>query len=551
VTDTGVRGAYRFGPFHLDVRERRLLRGCDVIPLRLKVFDTLRVLVEHAGRLVTKQELLDTVWPETTVEENNLNHNVSVLRKALGERATGQQYIETVPRVGYRFVAPVEAADTQARTARSQPLRRKPYQGDPVAPDEARPARILAGLAERAGRPTVAVLPFRNVSGDPDQEYFTQGITEDITTALAKHRSLLVIARSSAIAFNGPGIDARSAGVDLGASYVVEGSAARSGQRLRITVRLIDTEAGRHVWAERYDRDLEDVFDVRDRITAAIAGRIEPEVGTVERRRAERKSPQALQAWDFLHLGLNHLYNSTADNNQEAQRLLRRAIELDPILAEAYSWLSYAIVLSMIYFDVDPDEERLTEALSLAKKGVELDDQHALTHFTYGRALLASRAYADALAELETAAVLNPNLAVVYCGLADSLAYEGRIEEAIPLFDKAISLSPFDPQRWAFYAYRALAHVFAGQFESAVEWAQRATRVPHCHYWPFAHRVSALGHLQQVDALRAAKTELLQRKPGFTCAFARRRLFFVKNPAHVELYIEGLRKAGMRPDGQD
>jgi tetratricopeptide (TPR) repeat protein len=319
----------------------------------------------------------------------------------------------------------------------------------------------------------------------------------------------------------------------------------KSGQRLRVSAHLVETEGGRHVWAERYDRRVEQVFEVQDEITMAIAARIEPEVGTVERQRAERKSPERFRAWDFFHLGLKHLYSASVRDNQEAQRLFQCAIDLDPTLAAAHAWLSYAIVLSMIYFDADPDDARLNEAVTLARKGVELDEQDALAHFVYGRALLARKAYDDALAELRSAAELNPSLAMAYCGLGDSLAYEGRIAEAIPYFEKAISLSPFDPQRWAFYSYRALAHLFAGQFESAVDWSQRATRVPHCHYWPFAHRVAALGHLEDVDALRTAKAELLERKPEFSCAFARRRLFFVKNPSHVDLYVEGLRKAGL------
>jgi tetratricopeptide (TPR) repeat protein len=187
----------------------------------------------------------------------------------------------------------------------------------------------------------------------------------------------------------------------------------------------------------------------------------------------------------------------------------------------------------------------LDAAMTLAKKGVDLDDQDAVSHFAYGRALLARREYADALGELESAAELNPTLAIAFCGLGDSLAYEGRIEEAIPYFEKAISLSPYDPHRWAFYSYSALAHLFAGQFGRALDWAQKATRVPNCHYWPFAHRVPALGHLQQADAARTARAELLQRKPEFSCAFARRRLSFIKSSAQLELYIEGLLKAGI------
>jgi len=243
---------------------------------------------------------------------------------------------------------------------------------------------------------------------------------------------------------------------------------------------------------------------------------------------------------------MKHFYKSTVADNAEAQRFFRRAIELDPTLAQAYSWLSYAQVMGMIYFDAEPDEERLNQAVAIARKGVELDEQDAMTHFTCGRALLASKAYPDALAELESAVELNPNLAVVYCGLGDSLAYEGRFGEAIPYFEKAIHLSPYDPQRWAFYSYRALAHLLAGEFDRAQEWAQKASRIPNCHYWPLAHRVSALGHLQRAAELPSAIAELLRRKPEFSCSFARERLFYIKNPEHLARYVQGLRSAGIK-----
>ena len=399
--------------------------------------------------------------------------------------------------------------------------------------------------AQSRGKPTVAVLPFTNMSGDPEQEYLSDGITDDIITALSRHRSLFVIARNSTFVFKGRGTDVRRVGADLGADYVVEGGIRKIGQRIRISAQLIESEGGRHLWVERYDRDLDQIFAVQDEITATIAAQIEPEVGTAERQRVERKAPQALDAWDFFHLGQKHLYRSTLADNAEAQRLLRRAIELDPGLAQAHAFLSYAIVLSMIYFESEPDEKRLDEAVAIARTAVELDDKDGLIRFIYGRGLLAQRAYADALAELEAAIDLNPSLAVSYCGLADSLAYEGRYREAIPVFEKAIKLSPYDPQRWAFYSYRALAHLFAREFDQALEWAQKATRIPNCHYWPFAHRVAALGFLPQRDGLEVARAELLQRKPEFSCGFARQRLFYIKDPAQLDLYAEGLHRAGI------
>jgi TolB-like protein/Tfp pilus assembly protein PilF len=517
-----------FGRYRFDASTGRLWSGEREIRLTPKSAGVLAALVAHAGELVSKQDLFAALWPDVAVSDDALTSCIQELRRALADNVKHPQFIETRHRRGYRFIATLSGSAEGNIT---------PHTGDVV--------QAARRTAERSGRPTVAVLPFNNVSGESRDEYFTDGITEDIITALSKHRALLVVARGSTFAFKGRSVDARQAGRDLGADYVVEGSVLRSGQRLRVSARLIETGGGGHVWAERYDRHLEGVFEVQDEITVAIAARVEPEVGSAERHRAEKRSPEAFRAWDFFHLGTKHLYSATVEDNNEALRLLHHAIDLDPNLAQAHAWLSYAIVLSMVYFDADPDEQRLREALRLAKKGIELDEQDALTHFAYGRALLASKAYDDALAELESAANLNPSLAVVYCGLGDSLAYEGRIDEAIPHFEKAVSLSPYDPQRWAFYSYRALAHLCAGQFESAVEWSQKATRVPHCHYWPFAHRVSALGHLQRLDALEGARAELLQQKPGFSCGFARRRLFFIKNPVHLERYIAGLVKAGI------
>jgi TolB-like protein len=390
-----------FGGFRFEPPSGRLWFGEREIRLTPKAAGVLAALVARAGELVTKQELFASLWGDVAVSDDALTSCVQELRKALADNVKQPRFIETRHRRGYRFIAPLSGA----------------------SPDEsgaviARPVNAVAGLPAREGKPTVVVLPFANMSGDADQEYFTDGITEDIITALSKHRSLLVIARGSAFAFKGRPVDVRQARADLGADYIVDGSVVRSGQRLRISARLVETEGGRHVWAERYDRDVEAVFELRDEITTAIAARIAPEVGTAERQRTERKSPEAFRAWDFFHLGMKHVYKGTAEDNKEAQRLLQRAIDLDPELAEAYGWLSYAIVLSMIYFDADPDDDRMNRSIALARKGVELDDQDALTHFTYGRALLAGRAYDDALAEFESAAELNPSLAMVYCGLA-------------------------------------------------------------------------------------------------------------------------------------
>ncbi len=540
-----------FGDYVLDGARRELRRGSEQIALEPQVFDVLLYLVQNRERLVTKDDLIAAVWNGRIVSESTLTSRIAAARKTIGDSGEQQALIKTYARKGFRFVGEVrtsrEGDGGAGPPAQTQTVPAAPLLGaDPdTAADQARRPASSGAALKWGGRPAVAVLPFNNLSGDPEQEYFSDGITEDIITALSKYRSLAVIARNSSFAFKGAGGDVRQVGLTFGSEYLVEGSVRKIGQRIRITTQLVETESGRQLWAERYDRDLQDLFALQDEITTTIAARIEPEVSAAERLRVERKAVPALHAWDMFRLGTKHFYKSTAADNLEAQRLFRRAIELDPNLADAYGYLSYAIVLSMMYFEAEPNEARLTEAIAIGRKGVELDDQDGLIRFMYGRALLAGKAYGDALAELETAVELNPCLAVSYCGLGDSLAYEGRISEAIPYFQRAIELSPYDPLRWAFYSYGALAHIFAREFELACEWAQRATRVPNAHYWAFAHRVAALGHLEYSEDLRVAIGELLQRKPDFTCSFARKRLFYVKNPDQLELYLDGLGKAGI------
>lgn len=515
VTQRGLR----FGSFRFEPPSGRLWSGKQEIRLTPKAAAVLTTLLAHPGDPVAKEALFASVWPNTVVSDDALASCIQELRKALSDDPRQPRFIETRRRRGYRFIATLRPAESRSR--------------------------VPFAVSQVSGKPTIAVLPFHNISGDAEREYFSDGITEDIITALSKHHSLLVIARGSTFAFKGCDVDVRGVGTRLGADYVVEGSVGRAGRLVRITARLIETEGGRCVWAEQYDRELEEIFDLQGEIIAMIAARIEPEVGSAERTRVGKKSPAALRAWDFFHLGLKCFYKSTREDNLEAQRLFRRAIELDASLAQAHAWLSYAIVLAMVYFEAAAEEGTLSQAVNTARRAIELDERDAMAHFACGRALLARKMYRDSLAELEAALELNPNLAVVYCGLGDSLAYEGRFAEAIPYFEKAIHLSPYDPQRWAFYSYGALAHVLAGEFEQALEWTQKATRVPNCHYWPFAHSVAALGHLQWQSELPRTLAELRQRRPEFSCTFARERLFYIRDPQHLERYLEGLRKAGV------
>ncbi len=395
------------------------------------------------------------------------------------------------------------------------------------------------------GKPVIGVLPFDNMSGAFEDDYFADGITEDIITALSKNRWLSVVARNSTFAFKGQSVDVRRVGDELGAGYVVEGSVRRAGDRVRISAQLLDAATGSHVWAERYDRDLGDIFALQDEITGTIAARIEPELGTVERQRAQRKPTRNLGAWDCYHLGMSQVYAFTKKGNTEAQRLFRRAIELDDRFALAHARLGYCIVFEMVYYDGEPTQSALDEALRLVKRAVSLEEQEAFCHLAVARVRLARREYALALIACETALKLNPHSAVVYCAFANGLAYAGRLEDSLGALEEAVRLSPNDPWRQSFYQYGAIAHLLLGHFEAAVEWARNAISQPNCQYWAHAHLAAALGRLGRRDEARAALLELLQMKPDFSCSYARKHLFYLESDSQVEEYVEALRNAGV------
>jgi TolB-like protein/Tfp pilus assembly protein PilF len=401
------------------------------------------------------------------------------------------------------------------------------------------------GRSGSTERPHVAVLPFDNMSADPEQEYFSDGLTEDIITALSKHKWLDVVARNTTFSYKGQSPNVAKLAEELGVQYVIEGSVRKSGSRIRVTAQLIDTNTGNHIWAEHYDRQMEDIFEVQDEITETVVGRLEPEIGTATRQKAQGVPHRDLKAWDCYHLGIHNFYKFTAEGNAEAQRLLQQSRELNPQFAEAHAFWAYATILGMVYWDTEPEPHVLDVALEAVRKAISIDTQNAQLYMLLGRVQLARREYRSALVENERAIMLNPTLAPAHCGLGDSLAYEGRYEEAMVHFEKAVAMSPNHPQLWAFLSYGALTLLFDQKFEQAHDWAERAGDVPNCQYWATAHAVVALAHLGQTDEMHKAVKKLLVQQPAFTKAFAQKKLFFLKREDQLELYLGGLEKAGI------
>jgi len=394
-------------------------------------------------------------------------------------------------------------------------------------------------------KPSIAVLPFDNMSGDPEQEFFADGITEDLITALSKIRWFFVIARNSTFTYKGQAIEVRQVSRELGVRYVVEGSIRKGSDRMRISAQLIDATTGRHVWAEHYDREIEDIFALQDEMTQTIVAAIEPELGAFERDRALRKPPQSLDAWETYQRGLWHMWSFTKNDNADALPLLQRARKLDPNFAAAYAYEGYSHFLNAMLGYSETPGESLAAALVAAKKAATLDDKDPAAYLTLGRVHMMQGEHDTSIAELERCLSLNPNFAAGYFAFGFALALVGRLDEALETLDTAVRLNPRDPLIWAIKALRSLIHCLLSQYEAAAESAQQSIREPRAAgYWPYAVLAAALGNLGRIEEARSAIAGALEQKPDLSISYLEMTLP-TKQPGGLQQYLEGLRKAGL------
>jgi TolB-like protein/Tfp pilus assembly protein PilF len=421
----------------------------------------------------------------------------------------------------------------------------------------ARPVRayriLVNGQAESAeppkslplpDKPSIAVLPFDNLSGDPEQEYFVDGIAEDLITAFSRMRWLSVTARNSTFSYKGQSPDVRQVGRELGVRYVLEGSVRKGGNRVRISAQLIDATDGNHLWAQRYDRELEDIFDVQDEITLTIAGAIEPELAQIERERARRKPAENLDAWDLCQRGLWHLWQFTKDDNEEAQRLFNRAFVIEPRLAAARAHLSFSHFLDSVMGYSDAPQKSIALAEAAAKQAIAIDDKDAMAHSTLGRILTTKGDNTAAIEEQRAAIDLNPSFAMAHYGLGLALTLRGQAAEAVPEFEMASRLSPHDTQMWLFETLAAIAHILLGQFEIAEQLARSAIRRPGAGLWAHAALATVLGRVGRVEEARKSLAKLLELKPDFSQEWFESILIGV-DPSFTDAIFEGLYKAGL------
>jgi len=414
-------GLYEFEDFRLEVSRRLLFRQGQPVRLTPKAFDTLLLLVQRKGEVISKDELMRQVWPDTVVEENNLNQNISTLRRVLGENRGENRYIATVPGQGYRFVPAVE----------------------------------ISGFAQLATEPvTVAVLPFANLSSDQDSEFFADGITEEIINALVQIRNLRVVARTSAFSFKGKQVDLRSVGATLNAGTLLEGSVRRSGDRVRIVAQLINAADGYHIWSERYDRELQDIFQVQDEIARTIADRLKVTIGPEEAETLVRSETKDLEAYQLYLKGRFHWNKRSPDGLRKAIEYFQQAVGKDPGYAVAYAGLADAY--NMISFrNVLPRHVVMPKAKAAAAKALELDSYRAEPHVSLAYASFTyDRDWPAAAMHFERARVLNPAYVMGHAFYPLYLSSRGRSEESLSVAKRALQLDP---------AAAAVSHVLAVQ----------------------------------------------------------------------------------------
>jgi TolB-like protein/Tfp pilus assembly protein PilF len=502
--------AILFGPFCLEPDNSRLLRDGSPVALGHRALALLHALAEAKGQLLTKSELMERVWPGQIVEEGNLTVQIAALRKAMGADSEGRDFIVTVPREGYRLI------------------------GGTVASPARQPNSV---------RPALAVLAFQNLSGDPEQEYFADGIVEDIITALSRFKSFAVIARNSSFAYRGKALDPRQVANELGVRYVLEGSVRRGTNRLRITAQLVDAMTGAQLWAQNFDSPAEDVFDVQDRITASVAAIIEPKIQQAEIDRSRRERPESLEAYD-LYLRASQLLNTfRADANAAAIELLEKAMSMEPASAPVLAQAIYAYEhrCTMGWAPVSANDG--ARAIELVRSALAVARDDALLLVRCGFAIQAiERDFDQGLILVTRAVALNPhNVEVLFVAGAVHI-WCGSLDEALRLFKRVIELSPGDTVN----AYAGLAHVniALGHYQEALEWAGRSyAENPNFDviHWLL---IAANAHLGRMEEARRWLRALQALSPGVTMASIQSGNT-QKEPGRMAAIFDGLRKAGM------
>ncbi len=521
---------FSFGNCALDIDRRELTRGSELISLGPQVFDLLVYLVKNRERVVSKDDLIASVWAGRIVSESTLTSHINAVRKAIGDSGDEQKLVRTIARKGFRFVGDISEA-LPPTSAKSQP----PFQDD---------QKMALPLPDK---PSIAVLPFQNLSDDPEQEYFADGMVEDIIMALSRMRWLFVIARNSSFTYKGRTVDVKRVGQELGVRYVLEGSVRKSANRVRITGQLIDAMSGAHLWADRFEGTLDDIFDLQDQVTASVVGAIAPQLEQAEIERAKLKPTDSLDAYDYYLRGIARLSQDPSDRtaNADALNLLLKAVELDPDFAAAYGTAAWCYVWRKANGWVTDRAKETAEAGRLARRAVALgkDDAVALARGGHALAFVVGE-FESGKTFTDHALVLNPNYAVGWMLSGLVRVYRGEPEQAIERLVRAMRLSPLDPLSFVAQTAFAHAHFFAGRYEDAASWAERALQDHPDYQLSLRIFVAANALAGRLEVAQQAAKRLRELDPALRISSLGDR-FPLRRAEDLAKFADGLRKAGL------
>jgi TolB-like protein/tetratricopeptide (TPR) repeat protein len=515
---------YLFEEYAFDTDRRELHRGADVVSVTPQVFDLLDYLIRNRERVVSKDDLINAIWNGRIVSDGALTTRLNVARSAIGDSGEEQRLIKTLPRKGFRFVATVLEAQGPGCAA--------------VTDNRIEPPKPALALPDK---PSIAVLPFQNMSDDPGQDYFADGMVDDIITALSRFKLLFVIARNSSFTYKGRAVDIKQVGRELGVRYILEGSVRKAAGKVRISGQLIDATTGAHLWADRFEGDLSDIFALQDRMTESVVSAIAPKMFQIEIDLAVRR-PNNLSAHDLCLRAVPHLSSWTRGGQAEALRLVSRALEIDPRYGFAARLAGSCHLQNVVEgWAADPKSE-IAEGLRLIRLALNIDgnDDTALSMLGWATASFSSD-YDTAREMVDRAVALNPNAAYAWGRRGWTYLLAGQPEEAIRSFERDIRLSPSDPRRFVTIDVGiGIACIGLGRFDEAVAAAKNAlqTRPTWRAYGCLA---SALAHLGRETEAREAAAGLLETEPDFRIS---ERVAHT-GASRLQLYIDGLRKAGL------
>lgn len=476
-----------FGDCTIEVERRELLRAGESIHVEPQVFDLLIHLIDNRHRVVSKDDLVAAIWRRRVISDSTLNNRINAARQAIGDDGERQQLIRTIARRGFRFVGDIQQECVNAAQA---------------PPSFAEPVADRSAAAESREKPSIAVLPFANLSGDPEQDYFAEGMAQDVIASLSQIRWLAVIGSSSSFSFKGRAIGAREIGRELNVRYLLDGSVRRAQDRVRITGQLIEAESGIDLWAGKFDGHLTDIFDLQDQIAANVVGAIEPSLRGAEIERAKRKRPDNLSAYDLYLRALSHAYAYTREGRNLAIGLLTQALTVDPNYVEAHGLAAWCYVQRLQNESMQSEPDR-SGALAHAKAVIAKGTRDAATlAFAANAYAVTTQDHATAVGMIDQALAYSPSSAHALCFGAVVNAWAGHSDKAIDLAERALRCSPLDPVRHLALAAYARAKLFRGEAEAALAAARRAVQASPGHLASRGYVVISLVRLGRSDELR-------------------------------------------------